>query len=232
MQRPGVGDHAAAVNLVCGILVAMRLRDRSGRGRYIDVSLLQTGLHILGNDVANALVTRQPAQRHDRSAPLNPLWNSYPVAEGRWLLLVMIDPSPYWSRFCRAIGREDLEEDPRFCDDRLRARNSAGLVEILEPIFAGRRLEDWSQRLDAEGLIWSPVRRLDEVIADPQARAMGYFPELEHSRAGRFESVAPPFRIEGMELGPRKPAPELDADAEAILREAGLRDEEIAKLRS
>jgi crotonobetainyl-CoA:carnitine CoA-transferase CaiB-like acyl-CoA transferase len=232
MLRPGVGDHAAAVNLVCGILVAMRLRDRTGRGRYVDVSLLQTGLHILGNDVANALVTRQPAQRHDRSAPPNPLWNSYPVAEGRWLLLVMVDPNPYWPRFCRAIGREDLEEDPRFCDDRLRARNSRQLVEILEPIFASRRLEEWSQRLDAEGLIWSPVRRLDEVIADPQARAMGYFPELQHPRAGRFESVAPPFCVEGVELGPRKPAPELDADAEAILREVGLRDDEITKLRS
>ncbi|HEU5323491.1 MAG TPA: CoA transferase, partial [Methylomirabilota bacterium] len=68
LQRPAVGDHAAAVNLVCGILAALRLRDASGRGRYVDVSLLQTGFHILGSDVATALVTRQPLRRHDRRA--------------------------------------------------------------------------------------------------------------------------------------------------------------------
>ena len=70
LQRPAVGDHAAGVNLVCGILAAMRLRDADGRGRYVEVSLLQTGLHILGTDVANALVTRAPAKRP--AAPRRP----------------------------------------------------------------------------------------------------------------------------------------------------------------
>ena len=100
--------------------------------------------------------------------------------------------------------------------------NASALVAELEQTFAGRSLEDWTGRLDAAGLIWAPVRSVEEAIRDPQARAMGYFYELEHAEAGRFETVAPPFRIEGTRLGARRAAPRVGADGEAVLREAGL----------
>ncbi len=230
MQRPAVGDHAAAMNLVCGILAAMRLRDADGRGQYVDVSLLQTGLHILGNDVANSLVARQPTDRHDRRVPRNALWNSYPVKDGRWVMLVMIAPDAYWPKFCRALDRPDLIEDERFADPWHRSENAAALVEELESAFARRTLAEWEPILDAAGLIWAPVRTLDEVVHDPQARALGYFYELEHPTAGRFETVGPPLRIEGVELGARSAAPPLNAHAREILREAELEEEEIEKL--
>jgi crotonobetainyl-CoA:carnitine CoA-transferase CaiB-like acyl-CoA transferase len=230
LQRPAVGDHAAAVNLVCGILAAMRLRDATGRGQYVDVSLLQTGLHILGSDIANALVTGERARRHDRRAPLNPLWNSYPVAGGRWLLLVMVDPEPYWPKLCGALGREDLLADQRFADAWSRSANATVLAQEFEDTFRSKTLEEWRPVLDAAGLIWAPVLRVDEAVQDPQARSMGYFYEIEHPTAGRFETVAPPFRIEGVALGTERAASPLHADAQAILREVGLGEGEIEKL--
>jgi crotonobetainyl-CoA:carnitine CoA-transferase CaiB-like acyl-CoA transferase len=230
LQRPAVGDHAAGVNLVCGILAAMRLRDADGRGRYVEVSLLQTGLHILGTDVANALVTRAPAKRHDRRAPANPLWNSYPTADGRWLLLVMIDPDRYWPRLCAALGRDDLVGDERYADGFQRAAHSQELTRELETVFLRRSLAEWRPILDGAGLIWAPVQRLTEVIEDPQARTMGYVYEIEHATAGRFETVGPPFRIEGETLGARRAASPLHADAADVLREAGLSRDEIEKL--
>jgi len=230
LQRPAVGDHAAAVNLVCGILAALRLRDSTGSGQYVDVSLLQTGFHILGNDIALALVTKERARRHDRRAPLNPLWNSYPVAEGRWLLLVMIDPEPYWPKLCGALARQDLLTDPRFADGWKRSANATVLCQELERTFLAKTLEEWRPVLDAAGLIWAPVLRVDEAVQDPQARSMGYFYEIEHPVAGRFETVAPPFRIEGTPLGARVAASPLNADARALLAEAGLDEGEIEKL--
>ena len=230
LQRPAVGDHAAAVNLVCGILAALRLRDATGSGQYVDVSLLQTGYHILGSDIANALVTKEAAHRHDRRAPMNPLWNSYPVAEERWLLLVMIDPEPYWPKVCAALARPDLMADPRFADGWKRGANATALAEELERTFLTRTLEEWRPVLDAAGLIWAPVLRVEEAVRDPQARSMGYFYEIEHPTAGRFETVAPPFRIEGTPLGARMAASPLHSDAQAILREAGLGEGEIEKL--
>jgi len=232
MLRPGVGDHAAASNLVCGILAALRLRDATGAGRYVEVSLLQTALHVLGCDYANALVTGEHVPRHDRRSTPNALWNSYPVAGGRWLLLVMIDPTAYWPRLCQAIDRADLRSDPRFEEPLMRAANSAALIAELEREFAKHTLEEWRPRLDAAGLIWSPVARLDEAVGDPQARSMGYFRALEHPEAGRFEVPMAPFRIEGVELGATRACSALDADAEAILRAAGLDESEIAKLRA
>jgi len=230
MQRPAVGDHAAAVNLVCGLLAAMRLRDATGAGRYVEVSLLQTGLHILGTDISNALVTREPPKRHDRRAAPSPLWNSYPVAGGRWLLLVMIEADRYWPQFCRAIERPELLEDPRFADGWQRAQNCRELIAEIEATFMQRTLEEWQPVLDAGGLIWAPVKRVEEAIDDPQARAMGYFHEIEHPEAGRFETVGPPFQIHGCRLGTRSAASPLGADAREVLREAGLADAEIDAL--
>jgi crotonobetainyl-CoA:carnitine CoA-transferase CaiB-like acyl-CoA transferase len=230
LQRPGIGDHAAASNLVCGILAALRLRDADGRGRYVEVALMQTGFHVMGNDVATALVTRQPGIRHDRRAPMNPLWNSYPTADDRWLLLVMIEPDRYWPKLCPAIGREDLLADERFKDPWTRFGNRAALTAELERTFLGRSLEEWRPILDGAGLIWAPVLRLDEAILDPQAREIGCFDDLEHPTAGRFQTVSTPFRIDGEPIGARRPASPLGADAREVLREAGLDEGEIEKL--
>jgi formyl-CoA transferase len=230
MQRPALGDHAAAVNLVCGLLAAMRLRDVSGAGRYVDVSLLQTGLHILGTDISNALVTRAPAKRHDRTAAPNALWNSYPVAGGRWLLLVMINADLYWPRLCEAIERPELGDDARFVDAWERSKNSRELIAEIEATFTQRTIEEWQPRLDAAGLIWAPVNTVDEAVEDPQARAMGYFQTVEHPEIGSFETVGPPFRIDGCDLGARTAAAPLGADTSEALREAGLSEAEIEKL--
>ncbi len=231
MLRPGVGDHAAASNLVIAILAALRMRDATGEGRYVEVSLLQTGLYILGCDIAMALVAREPIKRHDRKVSANPLWNSYQVADDRWIMLVMIDPTLYWPRLCNAVERPDLIDDARFAEPFTRAANGAALIAILEQEFAKQPIDVWRTRLDAAGLIWSPVNRIGEVLDDPQARAMGYFEELEHPEAGRFESLAPPFRMDGLKLGSRRACSDVDADGEAVLREAGLDEGEIAKLR-
>ena len=155
----------------------------------------------------------------------------YEVAGGRWLMLVMIDPAPYWPRLAAAVGRPELVDDPRFAEPFTRAQNAPALIAELEREFARRTLDEWRPRLDAAGLIWSPVQRLEEVLDDPQARAMGYFRSLEHPSHGPFETLAPPFSIAGVPLGATRTCSPPDADAEAILREAGLDESEIAKLR-
>ena len=232
MLRPGVGDHAAASNLVCGILSAMRLRDGDGKGRYVETSLMQTGLYILGADLSTALVTGEPVPRHDRQEPANPLWNSYPVAEDRWIMMVMIDPNRYWPKFCAAVDMPELAGDERFADPFARTANSRELVAILDARFSEKTLGQWKPVLDSAGLIWAPVATIQEAIEDPQVRAMGYFHSIEHPEAGVFETVGTPFRIEGEPLGARAAAPPVDRDGRAILREAGIAEDEIDKLLS
>ena len=227
-QRPGLGDHAAGISLACGVLAALRVRDRTGQGQLIDVSLLQTGLYVLGNDLALGLVAGQTPHRHDRRRPTNPLWNHYRTQDDRWLFLVMIDADRYWAGFCEAIERPDLLEDERFGGIIERYKHSAELVQILDAVFARRSLEEWGKQLEGKPLIWAPVREIGEILDDPQIRAMGYFSTVEHPSAGRFETVGPPLRMSAHAMPADRPAPELGGNSEAILREAGLTDAEIA----
>ena len=235
MQRPGVGDHAAASNLVCGVLAALRERDRTGRGTYVDVSLRNTALHILGNDAAIALATGHSPPRHDRKRPTNALWNSYPVGgdvdqDERWLLLCMIEPDRYWDLFCRAIGRSELVADERFANGWTRAQHAAELVVELEATFAKKPLEEWEKILNEARLIWAPVKRIHEVAQDPSAREHGYFHRVTHGEAGEFETVSPPIRIEGHDLKRPAAAASLGAHTREVLAEAGLSPEEIDEI--
>jgi len=227
-QRPGIGDHAAGLSLTCGILSALRTRDRTGEGQVVDVSLFQIGLYVFGNDVALGLVAGQTPKRHDRSGPMNPLWNQYRTQDGRWLFLVMIDPDRYWAGFCAAIERLELLEDERFTDIIMRYKNSRDLVKILDEVFLARSLAEWEKQLGAHNVIWSPVREIGEILDDPQARAMGYFRPVEHPTAGPFLTVAPPLRLSGHEMPADRPAPALGADSEDVLCEAGLSADEVA----
>ncbi|MFQ5666928.1 MAG: CaiB/BaiF CoA transferase family protein [Candidatus Binatia bacterium] len=226
-QRPAIGDHAAALSLVTGILSALRMRDRSGEGQVVHVSLMHMGFYILGSDTALTLATKQAPPRHDRRRPRNPLWNQYAVKGGRWIFLVMIESDRYWPRFCAAIERPDLLEDPRFDGAVSRYRNSEELVKILSDVFARRTLEEWEAAFHSHAIIWAPVRTLEEAIEDPQARAMGIFQTMHHPDAGDFETVGPPLRLSAYEMRAGRPAPALGAHAAQILAEAGLAEQEI-----
>ncbi|MEE2704323.1 MAG: CoA transferase [Myxococcota bacterium] len=225
--RPGTGDHAAGMSLVAGILAALRVRDRTGKGQDVDVSLLQIGLYIQGNDLSMTLITGKSPKRHDRNTPVNPLWNQYPVKGGRWLFLVMIESDRYWHELCRALERPELAAEERFADAPKRFRANRELVAILDEVFLSRTLEEWEAILERYSLIWSPMRELSELLDDPQARAMGYFHSVDHPVLGKFETMGPPFQMSDFELRAHQPAPELGADGESVLREAGLSENEI-----
>ncbi len=226
-QRPGVCDHAAALALTSGILAALRARDTGGEGQDIDVSLLQTGLYLLGNDLSQTLATRLPVPMHVREAPRNPLWNHYRSADDRWVMMVMIDSPRYWGPFLRAIDCVELEVDPRFVGPVERYRNSAELVNLLDAAFAARTLAEWEKALEGHDIIWAPVRSIEETLDDPQIRAMRYFTTVDHPRLGRFDTMGPPLLMSSHPMPADQPAPVLGADAEAVLREAGLSDAEI-----
>jgi crotonobetainyl-CoA:carnitine CoA-transferase CaiB-like acyl-CoA transferase len=222
-QRGGIGDHAAALALVSGLLAALRTREQTGAGQVVEVSLMHMGFYILGNDVAYTLVTGETPQRHDRERAWNPIWNHYRCKDGRSIYLVMIDSDRYWPEFCRAIERPELAADEeRFGNPALRYRHREVLVAILDEIFLQRSLAEWEQHFPRYRLIWSPVRTLAEAVQSAQARDAECFSTIEHPSAGKFETVRPPIRMSAHPMLGDRPAAELGADGEAVLREAGL----------
>jgi crotonobetainyl-CoA:carnitine CoA-transferase CaiB-like acyl-CoA transferase len=228
--RGGQGDHATSLNLLAAVLAALRVRDSTGAGQAVEVTLQGTGMWTVASDLSAALLTRQQAPRHDRVEPSNPIWNSYLSRDGRWILLVMPAPVLYWPRFCRAIGEPAWADDPRYSDMAKRKTASLELTAAIADRFAQRDLAEWAQRLDAEGLIWAPVVDFVEVIDDPQPRRMGAFATLEHPQAGSFETLAAPFTLRDADVRPRGAAPATGEHSRAVLEELGLAEAEIAAL--
>jgi crotonobetainyl-CoA:carnitine CoA-transferase CaiB-like acyl-CoA transferase len=228
--RGGQGDHTTALNLVLSTLLALRVRDQTGRAQYAEVSLYGTGMWTLASDLSAALVTRTQPPRHDRTAPANPIWNTYRSSEGRWILLVHPNSQPFWPRFCAAIGEPGWASDSRFDTPQKRQAAGRALAEAISERFARHDFAHWARVLDVEKLIWAPVATLDEVVSDPQAHAIGAFAPLEHPKEGRFETLAAPFALAGAEITPRGCAPELGAHSREALAEHGFSPEEIGAL--
>lgn len=227
--RPGQGDHATALNLLSGALAALRLRDQTGEGQRVEVTLQRTGAWTIGADLAAALITRRQPARIDRARPGNPLFNSYRTADGRWLMLVMPTSDRYWPPACRALGREEWISEPRYASLADRAAQTEELTAQIAALIAAQTLAYWQARFNAEALTWAPVAELTEVIDDPQMIEMEAWSTIAGAQ-GSFETLNTPFSIEGAEVGPRGPAPRTGEHTQSVLREAGFTDDEIAEL--
>ena len=231
VQRPGMGDHTTSLNVMAATLAALRRRDRTGEGLRVDVSLFATGLWALSSDLSGALVARKVPPRYSQKRPFNPIWNAYRTRDAHWLLLVMPHPDPYWPAVCGAIDRPEWIADPRYDSRDKRMERNVELADALDKVFETRDLAEWKTRLNEAGVIWSPVQELPDVVADPQAAAMGHFTELNHPEFGPFRTLDTPFRILGADIRARGPAPELGQHTEEVLLEAGMDWEEIGNLR-
>ncbi|MDD5039203.1 MAG: CoA transferase [Dehalococcoidales bacterium] len=231
-QNPvGFGDYIAGVILAYGIMTALFIRERTGTGQEVDTSLFNAGVYALSHDISGSLVSGQDRQPIERKDFASAMANLYQTKDGRWLRLGISQPDIYWSRFCQAIERQDLEHDPRFDSFDLIIDNHIALFHILEEVFASKSLDEWKPRLDKEGLPWSPLQTLPEVINDPQARANDFFIAFEHPTYGRIEVVANPVKLSKTPETIRLPAPEFGQHTEEVLLEYGYTWDDISRFK-
>lgn len=229
MARPAQGDHTTGLALVGAILAALRLAERTGEGQVVETSLFETAVWTQATDFATTAVDRAPVRRRPRQQMLSATANRYPCGDGNWVVLNMPEPSA-WPRFCKVIGREEWIEDERFATPRDRYRNMAELVEAIDATLAARSRDEWGALFDEHGIIWGPVLGLHEVAGDPQAEAIGLFPEMEHGEVGRYRTVAVPMRFRTADVGPRGPAPRIGEHTRSVLEASGLSEAEVQAL--
>lgn len=227
LSRIAQGDHTTGMNALAATLAALRLRDLTGEGQVVEISLQQTGAYTIATDLSRTLVDGKQPKVLDRTAPDNPLFNTYPTRDGRWIMLVHMTPDPYWPRLCAALGLEEWGGDPAFATMAGRRARGAEIAARIEAVFQAADLDDWAVRLDANGLIWAPQVELPAVIADPALRGRGTFQPLE-LEGGTFETVGTPFLIHGADIRVRGGSSPAGADTARVLASAGLSEEEVA----
>lgn len=229
LSRIAQGDHTTGVNALAATLAALRLRDQTDEGQVVEISLQQTGAYTISTDLARTLVDGVQPKVMDRTAPDNPLFNTYPTRDGAWILLVHMTPDPYWPKLCAALGLTSLANDPACATMAARRSRGPELARIIEQAFLGDDLANWASKLDANGLIWAPRTELPAVVADPALRERGAFQPLETPN-GVYETVAAPFLIRGADVRVRGMTSEAGADTAEALATAGLTADEIAHL--
>ncbi len=226
---PAYGDTISGTNLAGGIAAALLKRERTGEPSIVDVSLLGSGLWSMGHTVA---LTKHLGQRLEalppgvHGAPNNPLVWLYTTSDGRYISLVMMQPTKFWADVCRHIDRPDLAGDPRYATDEQIAANTAEAVEILTKAIATRTLAEWSERFATLAGQWAPVQDTLQAADDPQVRANEYVVQ-----AGELELVANPvqFDVSAPESGP---APGFAEQTDEILMELGFDWDRIIELKT
>jgi formyl-CoA transferase len=231
MFQPAAFFDLQGANAIAGAIgTALFQRERTGAPTEVDVSLLGMGIWTLSPDImAGPYVGTMPSP--DRTRVPNPLTNSYPTSDGRWLYLVCLQADRFWVELCEAIGRPELATDERFTDMATRARHAAACVAELEATFLARTLEDWRQQLAGFAGVWAPALTPVEVHEHVQVEANGYLPEVVAHDGSTYRLPAPPMQFGGAPSVPQGPAPELGQHTEELLLELGRDWEAIDDLR-
>jgi len=208
-----------------GILAALVGRAATGKGRYVDVSMLDGTLGLLPLLASNALSgVAEPQPDEFYLSGALPGYNVYETADGRYVTLGALEPK-FWAEFCRRVGREDLIERhiPTGVEDR------AATMTELAAIFKTKTRDEWVAELGDADVCLGPVNSLEEALTDPQAQAREVaFPADYGDDDARALRTTP--LISGAPVEMRLSMPKLGEHTEAALAQAGYSAEEVAAL--
>jgi len=226
----GSGDRPAGMNLLTAVLLALMKREKTGEGARVSTSLLSSGAWANATMIQAQLCGARFNEKVPRSRSYNFTYLHYMPKDGRPFKLNMHDYRKGWAPFCRAMGRPDLIEDPRFAAIEERVRNMPELIAIFDEIIARHDLAHWNRVLAEYDIPFSPVASYEEIAGDPQIEANDVFTTVTHSRFGPFRTVDSPISIEGEDKIRPGAAPELGEHTREILQEAGYPEKKIRDL--
>jgi CoA:oxalate CoA-transferase len=211
-----VGDIIAGHQAVIGILVALRYRERTGRGQHYDGSMVEGLFATLENAVIRYTATDEV---------LGPLGSRHPSitpfqgfrTKDSWIIIA-IGNDLLWAKFCQLINHPDLSEDYRFKTNPLRTQYVKELIPILEVEFQKKTTKEWMALLEAADLPHSPINNIREICEDPNIRYRRMLVEMEQPGVGKVRVAGSPIHLSETPGEVYSPAPLLGQHSEEILK--------------
>ena len=211
---PAIADAVTGMYAAFGILGALHERTKTGRGRRVEVSMLEAMCHFNLDDFTHYF------SQNEIMGPYS--WPSvsqsyvFECLDGKWIAMHMSSPEKFWEGLAAAIERPHLFQDPRFADRPARIAHQEDLIALMTPIFKTKARSEWCARLDKEGVPFSPIYDSSEALEDKQAKFLGIAVEGQHPTMGRFRTVRFPVNFDGQRMTEVVPPPTLGEHNDSI----------------
>jgi len=225
-----IADMTAGIYAAFGIMNALRVKDKTGKGQYIDVSMLEGQLGLLQGTVGAYLADGEVPQ---------PMGTAYKAllpyqtlrTQTRDLALA-VGSERLWKIFCPLLGLNEMTDDPRFATNQARNQNREALIHKLQEVFLTKPYEEWETLFVAHGIPVGAINTIDSVVEHPQLQAREAIVEVEHPVAGTVSMVGVPVKLSETPGRVRAPAPLLGQHTDEVLQHyLDLKEAEIAALR-
>jgi formyl-CoA transferase len=225
-----ITDLGAGLFALVGILAAVRARRLTGRGQRVDTSLFEAGLALSAWEATEYWFAGQIPRGLGTAHRLNAPYQAFRASDGYFTVGAANDN--LFPRFCKLLGLDHLVGDARFVDVGLRLKNRAELETLIEAVTVHQPRAHWLAQCEVAGVPAGPINSVPEALADPHVRARGMVQELTHPQAGRVSALGNPVKMSATPPVMAAAAPSLGQDTDAILRELGYAEPEIAVLRA
>jgi crotonobetainyl-CoA:carnitine CoA-transferase CaiB-like acyl-CoA transferase len=226
-QRIGV----AVVDMFTGmyaILAAIRHREVSGEGQYIDISLMSSVLALSSGHLSNYMISGAIPERTGNVSPTVSPYGVYPGSDGSFII-ASANHNQFIS-LCKVLGHPEWSEDPRFKDNAARRANNPALFQLFTQVTLQKTCAHWEKELTAAGVPAGPINNYAQVLEHPQVKHLNAKVELEHTLGVNVPVVASPMRFSKTPVTYRRAPPMLGQHTLEVLREAGLTEQQIQLL--
>ena len=223
-----IADLCAGLSCALGILTALLEREVTGKGQWVQASLLQAQVFMLDFQAARWLLEKEVPPQAGNNHPTSIPTGVFKTMDG--YINIASAGETIWQRLCRAIEAPELLDDPRYGDGEARSENRDALNAAIDARTKHFTSEDLIALLNAAGVPCGPIYSIDQVFGDAQVRHLGMAQPVRHPELGDIELVAQPFTLSRHDNALRTATPERGQDTAEVLGELGLDEKEIADL--